>query len=496
MSERNVYRKPDDRVLLRTADVYQTEVADEVTSYSERLLAIVADFKNSGAPEGFNAQSMVGKSKRGEVACRLFARIDPQTGIIEAAGFKARGCLAMTGCASAVCAFIEGKGIEDALAVTVDDVSGMVDGVPSDKAHALYFAVCALRALVGDFLLRDSASLAQLDEAVPCDELSVPCIMAEHCSLRQSRLECRMEEEEAANELAQHNAVADVLGRVRANTGRGLLTCPSDWADLVPAHLMPAEFEALVLESLQEGMADEAADLLAGGAAGEGALAGGEPAAAQPSEFANRGVGIPRIFGAHAQAGKTEAHATMAPAMPPTKRALDYGTPDPADDDDFELVPPEGYKLVQVDGRWGLVETDEPAAPRRRPLRNEGIRVLRGGKAPYLYDSAYMKPSFARWAFLAQEDDPLAAFAYCVREDSRLYPRPLAETSLANRPFNMDAAIVAALWDEAHQNPVYADLARLEASNGDVYYYSTEHLSPDLAQSLAEWASVERFMNV
>lgn len=52
MAERNVFQKSGDRVLLRTDDVYQTEVADEVTSYSERLLAIVADFKNSGAPRG------------------------------------------------------------------------------------------------------------------------------------------------------------------------------------------------------------------------------------------------------------------------------------------------------------------------------------------------------------------------------------------------------------------------------------------------------------
>lgn len=76
MSERDVYHAPADRVLLRTADVYQTEAQDDVTSYSDKLLSIVADFKNSGEPEGTNAQAMVGKSKRGEVACRLFARVD------------------------------------------------------------------------------------------------------------------------------------------------------------------------------------------------------------------------------------------------------------------------------------------------------------------------------------------------------------------------------------------------------------------------------------
>ena len=76
---RNVYREVQDRHVLRTADVYQTEIEDGVTGYSDTLLSVVANFRNGGAPEGFNAQSMVGKSKRGEVALRLFAVIDPDT---------------------------------------------------------------------------------------------------------------------------------------------------------------------------------------------------------------------------------------------------------------------------------------------------------------------------------------------------------------------------------------------------------------------------------
>ena len=89
---RNVYREVQDRHVLRTADVYQTEIEDGVTGYSDTLLSVVANFRNGGAPEGFNAQSMVGKSKRGEVALRLFAVIDPDTRTFVRAGFK-RGVL-------------------------------------------------------------------------------------------------------------------------------------------------------------------------------------------------------------------------------------------------------------------------------------------------------------------------------------------------------------------------------------------------------------------
>lgn len=187
MSERDIYHEPPTRVLLRTADAYQTESMDEVTGYSDKLLSIVADYRNGGRPEGANAQAMVGKSKRGEVAFRLFARINPETRVIEAAGFKTRGCLAMTGCASVTCAMIEGRTLEEALALTTDEVRAAVDGVPAGKANTLTFSVEAVRALVGDFLVREGADLAALDEAVPCSPYSVECLMCEHCSLRDTR---------------------------------------------------------------------------------------------------------------------------------------------------------------------------------------------------------------------------------------------------------------------------------------------------------------------
>jgi len=134
-----------------------------------------------------NAQAMVGKSKRGEVACRLFARVNPETRVIEAAGFKTRGCLAMTGCASAACEMIEGRTCEEALSLTIDDIRVAVGGVPAGKANTLTFAVEAVRALVGDFLAREGASLAALDAAVPCEPYGVACLMCEHCSLRDTR---------------------------------------------------------------------------------------------------------------------------------------------------------------------------------------------------------------------------------------------------------------------------------------------------------------------
>ena len=69
-----------------------------------------------------------------------------------------------------------------------------LDGIPWDKAHTAVFAVEGVRALVGDFLIKSGRSLAELNDELPCDELSVNCLMCEHCSLRDARVELLVDE--------------------------------------------------------------------------------------------------------------------------------------------------------------------------------------------------------------------------------------------------------------------------------------------------------------
>ena len=77
------------------------------------------------------------------------------------------------------------------------------------------------------------------------------------------------------------------------------------------------------------------------------------------------------------------------------------------------------------------------------------IRLLMGAESYYLYDDSAMTDAYARWAFLAAEDDPVATFIECVREESSVYPRPMARESLANDPFRMNAEAVEAAFAEA-----------------------------------------------
>ena len=50
------------------------------------------------------------------------------------------------------------------------------------------------------------------------------------------------------------------------------------------------------------------------------------------------------------------------------------------------------------------------------------------------------------------------------------------------------------VWKTIQQTDSYPDIESCEASNGDVYFFSTTYLSRAYAESLAEYNSVERFL--
>lgn len=325
---------------------------------------------------------------------------------------------------------------------------------------------------------------------------------------------------EAARELAEHNALAAVFDDVRAQSTQSVLVEPVRWLKigLVPDHLDAEEFEMLVYEYLE----DERA-----------ARAEAEVAAAPVYRTATRAVGVPRAFGSAAGAvseakaelveegaaatgveGAAEAiasaasEAMAAEAVEPVERAAsaesaapvlpaasDGDEPDVDDNPFAGLELPAGYRLVEMEGEYVLVP-DEEAEPTERAIDCTNIVALVGAHSYYLYDSSIMTDTYAHWAFLAAEDDNVVTFADCVREDSRVYPRPLAASSLSNPPFNMTDDMVAQTWDVVRESGAYPDIQQTIASNGDVYYFSTEYLSPTYAASLAEWDAVERKMHL
>lgn len=239
--------------------------------------------------------------------------------------------------------------------------------------------------------------------------------------------------------------------------------------------------------SAGESAAPDAAIALGGAVdavAPSGALASSEVAAESASSVRAEAMDV---FAPHA----SEA-ASAAPEVPADPSADSSA----AGDDPFAgLKLPEGYKLVELEGEYVLVP-DEDAAPVKKEIHCEHIVTLVGQHSYYLYDSDLMTKSYAHWAFLAAEDNPLATFVDCVREDGRVYPRPFAAEDLANPPFHMSKSKVEDTWAELQKSGEYPDIERCEASNGDVYFFSTLYMDRTLAESLAEYRSVERLSNV
>lgn len=185
----------EDTPFLRTPDMYQIERDAPISEYDKRTIDLIADAANGGIPEGANVFASVGKEKRGTVQMQLFAVADPQTGTFGEVGFRSHGCLAAIACATAVATLLRGKTIEEALAITEDDITALTGPLPASRCYTLIFALEAVRALAGDYYLRvRNFKLAELDEVLPCVRLSVPCMLTENCSLRDSRVDQELRE--------------------------------------------------------------------------------------------------------------------------------------------------------------------------------------------------------------------------------------------------------------------------------------------------------------
>lgn len=343
------------------------------------------------------------------------------------------------------------------------------------------------------------------------------------------------EELAAARELAENNALADVFDDVRKQSADSHLVTPERWPEigLVPEHMTAEDFEMFVYEWLEDYQAEHKEEIEAERAA--------ERAKAAAVRSATRAVGVPpkipnrrleqieadneakaaeaadkapEAVEDSAEAESTagvdasvqvdnaaESAESAAVAATPAASEPAPGSPDSAAEDDQPaeddrspfagLRIPEGYRLEQIEGEWVLVE-DENAAPVRKEIKCNRIKALVGMHSYYLYDETLMTDNYARWAFLAAEDNPVVTFVECVREDSRVYPRPYAAECLKNPPFRMTDEQIEETWRTVRDSGNYPDIERTEASNGDVYYYSTQYLEPGYAASLAEYDAVER----
>lgn len=271
-----------------------------------------------------------------------------------------------------------------------------------------------------------------------------------------ARIEELSPEERQAYE--ERRALETVFEDIRLRSHGGELTTPDYWetVGLVPEHADPAVFTALAFDTIIEAQA-----LSAERAQAEAVPAADAPDAAAP-DAADETPGV----GAQAARFAESDGPALSEAAPSADAGVVSDVPEAAEGE-----------------------------PEPEPWELDDIRVLEGSQV-YLYSADHMTDSFAQWAFQAAENDDVVTLVENARTESKVYPRPLKAASLKNRPLYLTDERIEAAFATAQESGLYPDIRTCAASNGDVYFYSTEYLSDAQAKALAEWESVERRANM
>jgi nitrogen fixation protein NifU and related proteins len=82
-------------------------------------------------------------------ACGDMLRLSIQVsdGVIEAAAFKARGCVASIATASALTELLRGKTLDQLVTITAEEIEAEVDGLEPASKHAAQLCLDGVRAL-------------------------------------------------------------------------------------------------------------------------------------------------------------------------------------------------------------------------------------------------------------------------------------------------------------------------------------------------------------
>ena len=122
------------------------------------------------------------------------------------------------------------------------------------------------------------------------------------------------------------------------------------------------------------------------------------------------------------------------------------------------------------------------------------VPVEEGAGEPRFYSSEFMTKAYAG-LLLRKAGDRLHLIAETVRENSALYPRPLPLGAFEQPPFSLTRDEILACVRGMAGEKAFRDIAGTRTSAGNDYLYSTAHLEPDHAASLAEWIDVGQYDN-
>ena len=149
-----------------------------------------------------------------------------------------------------------------------------------------------------------------------------------------------------------------------------------------------------------------------------------------------------------------------------------------------------GTRLSPASGLAGLAKDGEDVCAVLDAGADDDIKMMRGSSERYYFSDRSITEAYARHLFRLAERDPVRLVADTTRDESRTYPRPTPVSTFLDSPFSMTRAEVDAAISRMAFDSEYGDIKTTTASNGDLYLYSSSHLSEGHAAGLAEWAAV------